>query len=102
MVKNPLASLKSGSDEVTEVVILDSLELDRPRAPSPFWAHFLIEAWAALEGEQKSLGLCTEAPTVHDLMGRIKFLSPKVRFTSRLTTHGHDSFFVGAIPSELL
>jgi hypothetical protein len=56
MVKSPLASLKSGSDEVTEVVYLDSL-VGESSEPNPFWAHFLIEAWAALEGEWDSLGL---------------------------------------------
>ena len=84
MVKSPLASLKSLSNEVTEVVKLDSLGQGSSE-PDPFWAHFLIEAWAALEGERKSLGLCTKAPTIQDLMGRIKFVHPKVRFTSSFT-----------------
>jgi hypothetical protein len=83
MVKSPLACMKPGSDEVTEVVILDSLAQGSSE-PNAFWAHFLIEAWAALEGERESLGLAEEAPTVEDLMGRIKFLRPKVRFTSTL------------------
>jgi hypothetical protein len=94
MVKSPLASLKSLSDEVTEVVKLDSLGLASSE-PHLFWAHFLIEAWTALEGERKSLGLCTEAPTIQDLMGRIKFVHPKVRFTSHFARLdcGIDSFW---------
>ena len=84
IVKSPLACLKPGS-EVTQVVTLDSLAQGSSE-PNPFWAHFLIEAWAALEGERESLGLCKEAPTVQDLMGGIKFLCPKVRFTSGFTT----------------
>jgi len=93
MVKNPLTCLKSGVDEVTQVVILDSLPQESSE-PNPFWAHFLIEAWASLEGERESLGLCKEAPTVQDIMQRIKFLRPKVRFPSSFTTldHGIHSF----------
>ena len=83
MVKSPLACLKLGSNEVTQVVILDSLAHGSSE-PNAFWAHFLIEAWAALEGERESLGLTKVAPTVEDLMQRIKFLCPKVRFTSTL------------------
>jgi len=83
MVKSPLACLKPGSDEVTQVVNLDSLAQGSSE-PDVFWAHFLIEAWTALEGERESLELAKEAPTVEDLMGRIKFLRPKVRFTSTL------------------
>ena len=83
MVKSPLACLKPAFDEVTQVVNLDSLAQGSSE-PNAFWAHFLIAAWAALEGEQESLGLAKEVPTVEDLMGRIKFLHPKVRFSSTL------------------
>jgi hypothetical protein len=102
MVKSPLACLKPGS-EVTQVVTLDSLPQGSSE-PNLFWAHFLLEAWAALEGERESLGLCKEAPTIQDLMGRIKFLRPKVRFTSSFTTpdRGIHSFFVGAVANKPL
>jgi hypothetical protein len=83
MVKSPLACLKPGLDEVTQVVNLD-LMAQGSSEPKAFWAHFLIEAWAALEGERESLGLAKEVPTIEELMGRIKFLHPKVRFTSTL------------------
>jgi hypothetical protein len=105
MVKSPLASLMSCSDEVTQVVSLDSMARESSK-PNPFWAHFLIEAWAALEGERDSLGLCKEAPTVEELMGRIKFLCPKVRFASSFTMlvldHGIQYFFVGAVARKWL
>ena len=84
MVKSPLACMKHGSDEVTQVVNLDSL-VQGPSEPNEFWAHFLIAAWAALEREREFFGLCKEAPSIQDLMGRIKFISPKVRFTSNFT-----------------
>jgi hypothetical protein len=102
-VKSPLACLKSHSDEVTQVVTLDSWARESSE-PNPFWAHFLIEAWAALEGERESLGLCEEAPTVQDLIGRIKFVHPIVRFTSSFTVLdcGIHSFFVGAVANELV
>lgn len=102
MIKSPLVCLKSHSDAVTVVVNLDSMGGESSEA-SPFWAHFMIGAWAALDGERESLGLCKEAPTVQDIMGKIKFVHPNVRFSCTFTTlHcGTHSFFVGAVANEL-
>jgi|SRR5271170_1942407 len=102
MMKSPLACLKSHLDGVTVVVNLDSMGQGSSE-PYPFWAHFLISAWAALEGERESLGLCKEAPTVQDIMGKIKFVHPNVRFTCSfaMLDCGIHSFFVGAVANQL-
>jgi hypothetical protein len=87
MIKSPLECLKSQSNGFTDVVMLDSfafasgvLESDK------FWAHLLIEAWVALEGEQDLLGLCNEKPMMEELLGKLKFHRPKVRTTPSFTT----------------
>lgn len=88
MLKSPLECLKSQSGGLTQVVTLDSWtseSLELEQEDDTFWAHLLIEAWTALEGEQESLGLCSKKPTIEELMGKIEFHRPKVRFTSSFT-----------------
>lgn len=56
--------------------------------PKTFSAHFLIEAWAALQPQREALNLCPEAPTVEELMAKIQFVCPKVRLLSRFSMLG--------------
>lgn len=86
MLKSPLECLKSQSSGLTQVVTLDSWTSEYlEQEDDTFWAHLLIEAWTALEGELEFLGLCSKKPTIEELMGKIKFHHPKVRFTSSFT-----------------
>jgi hypothetical protein len=86
MIKSPLECLKSQPNGFTQVVTLDSLP---PASLGPddnrVWAHLLIEAWVALEGERESFGLSNEKPVVEELMERITFHRPQVS-TSSFTT----------------
>ena len=74
-----LECLRSQSNGFTQVVTLDSWTSESLKPNSDtFWAHLLIEAWVALEGERESLGLGEVKPTIEALMGQIQFHRPKV------------------------
>ena len=79
MMKSPLECLRSQFNGFTQVVTLDSWTSESLKPNSDtFWAHLLIEAWVALEGERESLGLGEVKPTIEALMGQIQFHRPKV------------------------
>ena len=90
--------MKLQSNGFTIVVMLDSFAsaLSEPDQKK-FWAHLLIKAWVALEGEQDLLGLCNEEPTMEEPLGKLKFHHPKVRIMSSSTTFRPCSLFsIGA------
>lgn len=79
IIQNPLDCLRSTSNAMTEVAMLDSmLQMSADPMRKLFWGHFLLSVWDALEDHRNELGLDSERPALEQVMAKISIHRPPV------------------------